>query len=134
VTSDPAAASDPAVPDTLGRADRSWPDLTSRLLRREDIDAADVLEALGVAVDLPPSAIGECLAEAGIAFCFAPVFHPGMRHAGVARRELGVATVFNVLGPLANPAHPAAQVVGCADLRLAPVMAEALLGRGTRAR
>jgi anthranilate phosphoribosyltransferase len=95
--------------------------------------SADVLEALGIAVDLPPAAVGPCLAEVGIVFCFAPVFHPGMRHAAVARRELGVATVFNVLGPLANPARPAAQVVGCADLRLAPVMAQALLERGTRA-
>jgi anthranilate phosphoribosyltransferase len=95
--------------------------------------SADVLEALGVAVDLPPAAVGDCLAEAGIVFCFAPVFHPGMRHAAVARRELGVGTVFNVLGPLANPARPAAQVVGCADPRLAPVMAQALLARGTRA-
>jgi anthranilate phosphoribosyltransferase len=77
--------------------------------------------------------VGECLSDAGIVFCFAPVFHPGMRHAAVARRELGVATVFNVLGPLANPARPAAQVVGCADPRLAPVMAQALHDRGTRA-
>ncbi|HET7902574.1 MAG TPA: anthranilate phosphoribosyltransferase [Candidatus Nanopelagicales bacterium] len=95
--------------------------------------SADVLEALGVAVDLAPAVAGECLSEAGIVFCFAPVFHPGMRHAAVARRELGVGTVFNVLGPLANPARPAAQVVGCADLRLAPVMAATLQGRGTRA-
>ena len=95
--------------------------------------SADVLEALGVAIDLPPSAIGDCLAEAGIVFCFAPVFHPGMRHAAVARRELGVATVVNVLGPLANPARPAAQLVGCADARLAGVMAHALLEWGTRA-
>jgi anthranilate phosphoribosyltransferase len=95
--------------------------------------SADVLEALGVAVDLPPSAVGECLSDAGIVFCFAPLFHPGMRHAAVARRELGVGTVFNVLGPLANPARPEAQVVGCADPRLAPVMARALLDRGTRA-
>ncbi len=95
--------------------------------------SADVLEALGVAVDLPPAMIGDCLAEAGIVFCFAPVFHAGMRHAAVTRRELGVATIFNVLGPLANPARPAAQVVGCADPRLAPVMAQALLDRGTRA-
>jgi anthranilate phosphoribosyltransferase len=95
--------------------------------------SADVLEALGVAVDLPPAAVGDCLAEAGIVFCFAPVFHGGMRHAAVTRRELGVATIFNVLGPLANPARPAAQVVGCADPRLAPVMAQALLDRGTRA-
>lgn len=95
--------------------------------------SADVLEALGVAVDLAPAHVGECLSDAGIVFCFAPVFHPGMRHAAVARRELGVATVFNVLGPLANPARPAAQVVGCADPRLAPVMAQALHDRGTRA-
>ena len=95
--------------------------------------SADVLEALGVAVDLAPGHVGECLSQAGIVFCFAPVFHPGMRHAAVARRELGVGTVFNVLGPLANPARPAAQVVGCADPRLAPVMAQALLDRGTRA-
>ncbi len=95
--------------------------------------SADVLEALGVAVDLPAAAVGDCLAEAGIVFCFAPVFHPGMRHAAVARRELGVATIFNILGPLANPARPQAQVVGCADARLAPVMAQALLDRGTRA-
>ena len=95
--------------------------------------SADTLEALGIAVDLGPDAVAECLGETGIAFFFAPVFHPGMRHAAVARRELGVATVFNVLGPLANPARPAAQVVGCADARLAPVMAQALLDRGTRA-
>ena len=95
--------------------------------------SADVLEALGVAVDLPPSAIGPCVERAGIAFCFAPVFHPGMRHAAVARRELGLPTVFNILGPLANPARPAAQIVGCADIRLAPLMAQVLLGRGTRA-
>jgi anthranilate phosphoribosyltransferase len=95
--------------------------------------SADVLEALGVVVDLPPGAIGECVRQAGIAFCFAPVFHPGMRHAAVARRELGLPTVFNILGPLANPARPAAQIVGCADIRLAPVMAQVLANRGTRA-
>ena len=95
--------------------------------------SADTLEALGIVLDLRPDAVAECLAEIGISFFFAPVFHPGMRHAGVARRELGVPTVFNILGPLANPARPAAQVVGCADLRLAPVMAQALLDRGTRA-
>ena len=95
--------------------------------------SADVLEALGVVVDLPPTAIGTCVEQAGIAFCFAPVFHPGMRHAAVARRELGLPTVFNILGPLANPARPAAQIVGCADTRLAPLMAAVLSGRGTRA-
>ncbi len=95
--------------------------------------SADVLEALGVVVDLPPAAIGPCLAEAGIAFCFAPVFHPGMRHTGPTRRELGVATVFNVLGPLTNPARPACQAVGVSDARLAPVMAGVLAARGADA-
>ncbi len=95
--------------------------------------SADLLEELGVVVDLPPSAVGPCLGEAGIAFCFAPVFHPGMRHAAVARRDLGVPTVFNVLGPLSNPARPAAQAVGVSDARLAPVMAGVLAARGTSA-
>lgn len=95
--------------------------------------SADLLEELGVVVDLPPPAVGPCLAEAGIAFCFAPVFHPGMRHAAVPRRDLGVPTVFNVLGPLTNPARPAAQAVGVSDARLAPVMAGVLAARGTQA-
>jgi len=95
--------------------------------------SADVLERLGVVVDLPPAAIGPCLAQAGIAFCFAPVFHPGMRHAGPARRELGVGTVFNILGPLTNPARPLAQAVGVSDARLAPVMATVLADRGADA-
>ena len=95
--------------------------------------SADLLEELGVVVDLPPAAVGPCLADAGIAFCFAPVFHPGMRHAAVPRREIGVPTVFNVLGPLTNPARPAAQAVGVSDLRLAPVMAGVLAARGADA-
>ena len=95
--------------------------------------SADLLEALGVVVDLPPAAVAPCLADAGIAFCFAPVFHPGMRHAAVARREIGVPTVFNVLGPLTNPARPAAQAVGVSDARLAPVMAGVLAARGADA-
>ena len=95
--------------------------------------SADLLEALGVVVDLPPAAVGPCLAQAGIAFCFAPVFHPGMRHAAVPRRDLGVPTVFNVLGPLTNPARPAAQAVGVSDPRLAPVMAGVLAARGADA-
>jgi anthranilate phosphoribosyltransferase len=95
--------------------------------------SADVLEALGVVVDLPPPLIGPCLAEAGIAFCFAPVFHAGMRHAAVPRRDLGIPTVFNVLGPLTNPARPAAQAVGVSDARLAPVMAGVLAARGADA-
>ncbi len=95
--------------------------------------SADLLEALGVVVDLPPDAVGPCVEQVGIAFCFAPVFHPGMRHAAVARRDLGVPTVFNVLGPLTNPARPAAQAVGVADARLAPVMAGVLAARGADA-
>ncbi len=95
--------------------------------------SADVLEQLGVVIDLPAEAVQQCLAEVGIGFCFAPRFHPGMRHAATARAGLGVGTVFNVLGPLANPALPTAQAVGCYDAGLAPVMAQALLARGTRA-
>ncbi|MFR9802943.1 anthranilate phosphoribosyltransferase [Pseudonocardia sp. RS010] len=91
--------------------------------------AADVLEALGVVIDLPPAAVARCVARAGIAFCFAPVFHPAMRHAGPVRRELGVPTAMNILGPLTNPAQPSAGLVGCADPRLAPVIAEVLAGR-----
>lgn len=92
--------------------------------------AADVLEALGVAVDLPPDGVAACVARVGIGFCFAPVFHPSMRHTGGVRRELGVPTAMNVLGPLTNPAQPDSALVGCADRRLAPVVAEVFAGRG----
>lgn len=92
--------------------------------------AADLLEALGVAIDLPPAGVARCVTEIGIGFCFAPVFHPAMRHTAVARRELGVPTAMNVLGPLTNPAQPGAGLVGCADARLAPVIADVLAGRG----
>ena len=95
--------------------------------------AADVLEALGVVIDLPAAAVARCVQEAGIGFFFAPVFHPGMRHAGGPRREMGIATVFNFLGPLTNPARPVASAIGCADPRMAPVMAQVLAGRGMRA-
>ncbi|RZU31282.1 anthranilate phosphoribosyltransferase [Blastococcus saxobsidens] len=95
--------------------------------------AADVLEALGVVIDLPADGVAHCVTEAGIGFFFAPVFHPGMRHAGPARREMRIATVFNFLGPLTNPARPVAAAIGCADARMAPVMAEVLAGRGMRA-
>jgi anthranilate phosphoribosyltransferase len=95
--------------------------------------SADLLAELGVVIDLPPAGVVRCVTEAGIGFLFAPVFHPGMRHAAVARREMGVATVFNFLGPLTNPSHPAAQAVGCADPRMAGVMAAVLAARGTSA-
>lgn len=95
--------------------------------------SADLLERLGVVIDLPPAGVVHCVAQGAPAFCFAPVFHPAMRHAAVARRELGVATVFNVLGPLTNPARPAAQVVGVADTRLAAVVAGVFAERGVDA-
>lgn len=95
--------------------------------------SADVLEALGVVIDLPAGAVARCVQEAGIGFFFAPVFHPGMRHAAGPRRELGIGTVFNFLGPLTNPARPVAAAIGCADLRMAPVLADVLAARGTRA-
>jgi len=95
--------------------------------------AADVLEALGVRLDLPPTRIAELAVEVGITFCFAQVFHPSMRHAGAARRELGVPTAFNFLGPLTNPAQPAASAIGVADARMAPIMAQVLAERGASA-
>jgi anthranilate phosphoribosyltransferase len=95
--------------------------------------AADVLEALGVVIDLPAPAVARCVEEAGIGFFFAPVFHPGFRFTGAPRREMGIGTVFNFLGPLANPARPAAAAIGCADARMAPVLAAVLAERGTRA-
>jgi len=95
--------------------------------------AADVLEALGVAVDLPADGVAACVAEVGIGFCFAPVFHPSFRHTAGPRRELGVPTAMNVLGPLTNPAQPPAALVGCADARLAPVLAEVFASRGSSA-
>ncbi len=95
--------------------------------------AADVLEELGVRLDLTPARVAEVGREVGLTFCFAPAFHPALRHAAVPRRELGIATPFNVLGPLANPARPAAQAIGCADARLAPLMAGVFARRGVDA-
>jgi anthranilate phosphoribosyltransferase len=95
--------------------------------------AADVLEALGVAIDLGPDQVAQCVAEAGIGFCFAPLFHPAMRHAAAVRREIGISTAFNFLGPLTNPAQPEAALVGCADQRMAPVLAQVLADRGVSA-
>ena len=84
-------------------------------------------------IDLDAAGVERCIAEAGIGFLFAPVFHPSMAHAGPVRRELRVPTVFNFLGPLTNPSRPAAQAVGCSDARMLPLMAEVLARRGTRA-
>jgi anthranilate phosphoribosyltransferase len=96
--------------------------------------SADLLEALGVKIDLDAAGVERCLAEAGIGFMFAPVFHPAARHAGPVRSELRVPTVFNFLGPLTNPARPSAQVVGVSDERMLPLMAEVLARRGVRAK
>jgi anthranilate phosphoribosyltransferase len=95
--------------------------------------SADVLEALGVRLDLPATAVARVGEEAGITFCFAAAFHPALRHAAVPRRELGVGTTFNFLGPLAHPAKPEAQAIGCADLGMAPVMAGVFARRGVDA-
>ena len=94
--------------------------------------SADVLEALGVVADLAPAGVRRCLDEAGMAFCFAPRFHPCFRFAGPTRRELGVPTVFNFLGPLANPAKPGRQVVGVSDPAMAETMARVLAANGAR--
>ncbi|MET3963545.1 anthranilate phosphoribosyltransferase [Marmoricola sp. OAE513] len=95
--------------------------------------SADVLELLGIRLDLPVDAVARVAAEAGITFCFAAAFHPALRHAAVARSELGIGTTFNFLGPIANPAKPAAQAIGCADPRMAPVMAGVFARRGVDA-
>lgn len=93
---------------------------------------ADCLEALGVVLDVPPDLQRHVFDEVGIAFLFAPLYHPSLRHAGPARKELGIPTTFNVLGPLTNPAHPTAQAIGIADARLAPVVAGVVAARGDR--
>ncbi len=85
--------------------------------------AADVLEALGVAIDLPPRATERLAEETGLVFLFAPLYHPALRHASVARGQLGVPTVFNFLGPVANPARPGALAVGVSDPRMGSVIA-----------
>jgi anthranilate phosphoribosyltransferase len=95
--------------------------------------SADVLEGLGVRLDLPPETVARIAAEVGITFCFAPVFHAALRHSAGARRDLGVATTFNFLGPLANPSRPAAQAVGVADPRMAGIIAGVLAARGVDA-
>ncbi len=92
--------------------------------------SADVLEALGVDLSLPAERVAEVADEVGITFCFAVVFHPSFRHAGAARRELGVPTAFNFLGPLTNPAQPTYAAVGVADQRMAPIVAGVFASRG----
>jgi anthranilate phosphoribosyltransferase len=90
---------------------------------------ADTLEELGVRIDLDPDDVARGVAEIGIGFCFAPQFHPSYRHAAAARREIGVPTVFNLLGPLTNPGQPRAGLIGCAFTDLAEVMAGVFAAR-----
>ena len=92
--------------------------------------SADLLEALGVAIELGAGGVARCVTDVGMGFCFAPRFHAAMRHAGPVRRELGVPTVFNFLGPLANPAGVRRQVVGVSDPRMATTMVGVLRGKG----
>ena len=92
--------------------------------------SADVLEKLGVKIDLQPEGVARCIEEAGIGFLFAPVFHPSFRYAGVPRKELAIRSVFNILGPLCNPAGARYQALGVADAKLAGKMADVLIRLG----
>jgi anthranilate phosphoribosyltransferase len=94
--------------------------------------SADVLEALGVVIDLGPEGVSRCVAEVGMGFCFAPRYHPAMRFAAPVRGQLGIATMFNFLGPLANPARARFQVVGVSDPAMAEKMLGVLLANGAR--
>jgi anthranilate phosphoribosyltransferase len=95
--------------------------------------AADVLEALGVKIDLDGGKVATLFSELGLGFCFAPIFHAAMRHAGPARKSLGYPTIFNILGPLSNPAKPAAYSIGVASEKMFPIVAEVLRARGVDA-
>jgi anthranilate phosphoribosyltransferase len=95
--------------------------------------SADVLESLGVSLTLTPAQVAEVAQDAGITFCFANAFHPSFRHASVTRRDLGVGTAFNALGPLTNPAQPTYAAVGVADARIAPIIAGVFASRGRAA-
>ncbi|MEY3399541.1 MAG: hypothetical protein RLZZ486_9 [Actinomycetota bacterium] len=92
--------------------------------------AADLLEALGININLNAAGVAECVRKIGIGFAFAPVFHPAMKHAAAARKELGFPTIFNILGPLANPAKPTAVAIGVARIELLELVAEVLASRG----
>ena len=94
--------------------------------------SADVLEALGVAIDLHPKEVATCVDKVGIGFMFAPMYHPAMKFAAGPRKEIGIRTVFNILGPLTNPAQASAQVMGVASAELAPVMGQVLDMLGCR--
>lgn len=92
--------------------------------------SADLLEAFGIDINLNAAAVAECVRKIGIGFAFAPVFHPAMKHAAQARKELGVPSIFNILGPLANPARPVAVAIGVARADLLKLVAEVLARRG----
>jgi anthranilate phosphoribosyltransferase len=94
--------------------------------------SADVLEEAGVKIDLGPAGVTECLARIGIGFMFAPIFHPSMRHAAEPRRDIGIRTIFNFLGPLTNPAGAQAQVIGVSDQKFGERMAQVLQQLGTQ--
>jgi anthranilate phosphoribosyltransferase len=96
------------------------------------VGTADVLEALGVAIELGPEGVARCVSEAGMGFCFAQRFHPAMRFVGPVRKELGVPTVFNFLGPLTNPSRTRYQLVGVSDPVMAPIMANVFGATGSR--
>jgi anthranilate phosphoribosyltransferase len=92
--------------------------------------SADVLEGLGVKIDLTPEQVARCIDEVGIGFMYAPSFHPAMKYAGPPRREIGIRTVFNILGPLTNPAGARHQLIGVGDGALVPKLAEVLRALG----
>lgn len=94
--------------------------------------SADVVEALGIRIDLTPEAVARCIDEAGIGFLYAPLLHDAMRYVMLARREMKIRTVFNLLGPLCNPAQATAQVLGVYSEKLTEVMAQVLCGLGAR--
>lgn len=94
--------------------------------------SADVLKELGVSIELQPKQVEKCIEETGIGFMFAPIFHPAMKHASNARKEIGIRTIFNILGPLANPANATSQLVGVYDKSLLDKMARALKNLGAR--
>ncbi|WP_084037874.1 anthranilate phosphoribosyltransferase [Demequina sp. NBRC 110053] len=95
--------------------------------------SADVLAALGVNLELPPAHVAELATEVGITFCFAQVFHPSMRFAMPIRKELGIPTTFNILGPLTNPAQPASTAIGSSSMRVSPVLAGVIASQGREA-
>lgn len=94
--------------------------------------SADVLEALGVAIELRPDEVAACVEKVGIGFMFAPMYHPAMKHAIGPRKEIGIRTVFNILGPLTNPAGASSQLMGVASAKLAPIMGDVLATLGCR--